>query len=119
MGTSTKEGINNLIKSAATVMITMIITMSGFWMMIGRDFVTRAEVNELIQQRVSTIAATEERLERVVTKNTDAINHFNIQIATLNQTLIHIKEDMNRRDDSREAINAESNPAIFASQTSD
>jgi len=118
MGTPTKEGINNLIKSAATVMITMIITMSGFWMMIGRDFVTRAEVNEIIQQRVSTIAVTEETLERIVSKNTNAINLFNVQIATLNQTLVHIKEDMDRRDD-RGARNAEDNTAVFASKASD
>lgn len=39
-----------LLSYAVTVLVTVVLSMTGFWMMIGREYVTRAETAVLIEQ---------------------------------------------------------------------
>lgn len=79
--------------------------MAGFWMMTGRDMISRDEAVMLVRQQTIAIETKlelyyegllvqenrltkqEEKLERVLEKNTEAINELRIQIATLSQAL--------------------------------
>jgi len=72
---------------AVTVFVTIVITMTGFWMMVGRDFVTKSEVDKMIDLRVTAIEQREEKFDKVIEKNTEAIQRLEIQIAILNKTL--------------------------------
>lgn len=87
----------NLVRLGAYIvatLITVILTMVGFWLMEGREFVTRNEALELIQtenkiilERMDARDKNEQRLENVLEKNTEAIQQLKVQIATLNSTL--------------------------------
>lgn len=90
--------------TAITTLLTIVITMVGFWMMIGREYVTREEANTMIQrenkvilQMIEERSEDDKRLEKVLEKNTEAIQQLKIQITALNSTLEHI--DRQRKDE--------------------
>lgn len=82
-----------------------VVSMAGFWMMIGGKYVNREEAVLLIQQQTvaiqtkldiyhsslldqeDRISKQEDKLQRVLEQNTEAINELKIQIATLSQSL--------------------------------
>lgn len=85
---------------AATVMLTIVISMTGFWMMIGRELATRDEVYTIVNTKMIAIDAKlnarvqqDQRLEKVLEKNTDAIQGLQVQIATLNVMLDTMRRD--------------------------
>lgn len=85
--------------TAITTLLTIVITMTGFWMMIGRDYVTREEAevmvskeNRVILTLIEERSNNEARLEKVLEKNTEAIQALKIQITVLNNTLEHIDD---------------------------
>ena len=85
--------------------------MAGFWMTAGRNLISRDEVSLLVQQQTIALETKlelykeglleqenrlnkqEEKLERVLEKNTEAINELRVQIATLSQALSIITND--------------------------
>ena len=85
--------------------------MAGFWMMTGRDMISRDEAAMLVRQQTIAIETKlelyhegllvqenrltkqEEKLERVLEKNTEAINELRVQIATLSQALSIITDN--------------------------
>ncbi len=86
--------MSKLVGQAFTVLLTIVISMTGFWMMIGRELATRDEVHTIVNTKMIAIDAkleqrseSDARLERVMEKNTDAIQGLQVQIATLNATL--------------------------------
>lgn len=92
--TTKNEYVSKLIGQAFVVVLTIVISMTGFWMMLGRELVTRDEVHTIVNTRVIAIdykleqrSESDARLERVIEKNTDAIVSLQVQIATLNAML--------------------------------
>jgi hypothetical protein len=88
--------------TVATVMITIIISMTSFWMMIGRNFTTRNEVNTMMENRVHIVeqqieqsAASNIKVQGVIEKNTEAIQGLHVQIAILNKTLELLEKQRN------------------------
>lgn len=84
----------SLLSYAATVLITIVISMTSFWMMIGREFVTRNEAEVIVNQKIEAVDAkikianeNSEKVGVVIQKNTDAIRSLEVQIAILNKTL--------------------------------
>ena len=85
--------------------------MAGFWMTAGRNLINRDEATLLVQQQTVALETKlelykeglleqenrlnkqEEKLERVLEKNTEAINELRVQIATLSQALAIITND--------------------------
>lgn len=79
--------------------------MAGFWMMTGRNLISRNEANLLVRQQTialetklelyheglldqeQRLTKQEEKLQRILEKNTEAINDLRVQIATLSQSL--------------------------------
>ena len=101
----------------ATVLVTVVLSGTGYWMMIGRNIVTRDEAYKMVEDRVhiseektinrvSTIeqkidgyTETNHALKQVIEKNTDAIKNLEIQIAILNNTLEFIKDSDKKKND--------------------
>ena len=85
--------------------------MAGFWMTAGRNLISRDEASLLVQQQTIALETKlelykeglleqenrlnkqEEKLERVLEKNTEAINELRVQIATLSHALAIITND--------------------------
>ena len=75
--------------------------MAGFWMLTGKDLISRSEAANLVDQKTISIGTKlelyhealvdhehelnkqKEKLERILEKNTEAINSLRVQIATL------------------------------------
>ena len=96
---------NNVMKDLIFFLGFCIVSMAGFWMMIGGKYVNREEAVLLIQQQTvaietkldiyhsalleqeDRISKQEDKLQKVLEQNTEAINELKIQIATLSQSL--------------------------------
>lgn len=81
-----------------TTLITIILTMTGFWLMEGRNYITRDEAarmidneNKIIKQILIQQQDNEERLGNILERNTEAIQQLKIEMATLNRTLEYIE----------------------------
>ena len=90
---------SSMIGHAATVLITIVISMTGFWMMIGRDFVTRIEAKEIAVQQVTNVADKleyymEESKEtrKVISNNSDVINDLRVELAKLTSAIDSINK---------------------------
>ena len=103
IGMSIKE--NPYVKDVVFFLATIVISMAGFWMLTGKDLISRSEASVLVDQRTIAMATklelyheslidheheiqkTNDRLERILEKNTEAINSLRVQIATLSHAL--------------------------------
>ena len=104
---------NPYVKDAIFFLATIVISMAGFWMLTGKDLVTRAEASVMVDQKTIAmqtklelyheslvdhehqINKTNDKLERILEKNTDAINSLRVQIATLANSLDLIASNRN------------------------
>ena len=104
------ENIVHFWESIATTSIGIIITMIGFWVAIGRNMATRAEVAEMIEtkspynqdrqfimERLSVNKENQVAFANALQRNTEVMNELKIQIATLGQTLEALEEKIERR----------------------
>lgn len=98
--------MKEILKYAATVLLTIVLSMTGFWLMIGRDFITRAEAAviaddkvALISQRLNDKIESDKEIVRALENNTKAINEFKINIATLSKTLEFMDDKLKNKYD--------------------
>ena len=96
---------NPYVKDAVFFLATIVVSMAGFWMLTGKDLISRSEAANLVDQKTISIGTKlelyhdalldhetqinkqKEKLERILEKNTEAINSLRIQIATLSHSL--------------------------------
>ena len=71
----TKDAWVKIGAQATTVLVTIVLTMTGFWMMIGREFVTRSEARDMIAEKINHVDEGNQDVKRVIQKNTDAQTH--------------------------------------------
>lgn len=103
------ENIIQFWESVATTSIGIIVTMIGFWVAIGRNMATKAEVAEMIEtkspysqdrqfimERLATNKETQAALTNMLQRNTEVMNELKIQIATLGKTLEALEERIER-----------------------
>jgi hypothetical protein len=96
-------------ESIATTSIGIIITMIGFWVAIGKNMATKAEVAEMIEtkspylqdrqfimERLAVNKETQAALTNMLQRNTEVMNELKIQIATLGKTLEALEERIER-----------------------
>ena len=102
---------NPYVKDFILFLAAIVVSMAGFWITAGRNLINRDEATLLVQQQTVALATKlelykeglleqenrlnkqEEKLERVLEKNTEAINELRVQIATLSQALAIITND--------------------------
>jgi hypothetical protein len=103
------ETIIHFWENIATTSIGIIITMIGFWVTIGKNMVTKAEVIEIIEnqspylqdkqfimERLATNKETQTQFANALQKNTEVMNELKIQIATLGKTLEALEDRIER-----------------------
>ena len=96
---------NPYVKDVVFFLSTIVISMAGFWMLAGKDLISRSEAINLVDQKTISLGTKlelyheslidheyeinkqKEKLERILEKNTEAINSLRIQIATLSHSL--------------------------------
>jgi hypothetical protein len=100
---SNSINLKSLSHQAVTVLLTIVITMTGFWMMIGRDFITHDRCLQMIQtnnkgivEKLEASVEQSKELDRVIDKNTEAINSLKVQLAALNETMKYIQKEMEK-----------------------
>lgn len=94
------ETIIHFWENIATTSIGIIITMLGFWVTIGKNMVTKAEVVEImerqspylqdkqfIMERLNSNKETQAQFASALQRNTEVMTDLKIQIATLAKTL--------------------------------
>lgn len=88
------KATSNLTSQAATVLVTIVISMTGFWMMIGREFVTREEVSkmtetrlELVRDNMNDFEENSRDLQRSIDENNKSINSLRIELAKLESAM--------------------------------
>lgn len=92
-GTNKIENNNILLKISAyiiTTLITVVITLMGFWMIEGRNLVNRQEVQEMIDLESKTLylllqhrEEDDKKLEEALKENTVAIQELKLHISVL------------------------------------
>lgn len=94
------ETIIHFWENLATTCIGIIVTMMGFWVAIGRNMATKAEVIEIVEnkspylqdrqfimERLAINKETQAALTNMLQRNTEVMNELKVQIATLGKTL--------------------------------
>lgn len=94
------ETIIHFWENIATTSIGIIVTMIGFWVVIGKNMVTRSEVlamietqspyvhdRQFIMERLNTNKETQAAFSNALQRNTEVMNELKIQIAMLSTTL--------------------------------
>ena len=94
------ETIIHFWENLATTCVGIIVTMMGFWVAIGRNMTTRAEVLSIIEtqspyvhdrqyimERLNTNKETQAAFANALQRNSDVMNELKVQIAMLAKTL--------------------------------
>jgi hypothetical protein len=96
-------------ESVASAAIGIIITMAGFWIMIGRNMATKAEVlgmietqspyvhdRQFIMERLNSGKESQAAFASALQRNTEVMNELKIQIAMLAKTLEALEDRIDR-----------------------
>lgn len=94
------ENIIHFWETIATTSLGIIVTMAGFWMMIGRNMATKSDVAHMIEtqspyvndrqfimERLASNKESQAQFATALQRNTEVMNELKIQIATLGKTL--------------------------------
>ena len=92
--------MNDFLKQVLYTLLGIVLAMAGFWMMIGREYVTRAEVVELMEttgpyvrdkgllmHELTRSIASNKDLKSAIDKNTGAINSLEKQMVLMQSIL--------------------------------
>lgn len=103
------DNIIHFWENIATTCIGIIVTMLGFWVAIGKNMATKAEVlvmvetqspyihdKPFIMERLATNKETQAALTNMLQRNTEVMNELKIQIATLGKTLEALESRIER-----------------------
>lgn len=103
------ETIIHFWENLATTCIGIIATMLGFWVAIGKNMATKAEVLVMIEtqspyihdkpfimERLATNKETQAALTNMLQRNTEVMNELKVQIAMLGQTLQALENRIDR-----------------------
>jgi hypothetical protein len=103
------ENIIHFWESIATTSIGIVVTMLGFWITIGRNMASKAEVlamietqspyvhdRQFIMERLNTNKETQAAFASALQRNTEVMNELKIQIATLGKTLEALEDRIER-----------------------
>lgn len=96
-------------ENIATTCIGIIVTMMGFWVMIGRNMATKTEVSHMIEtqspyvndrqfimERLNSNKESQAAFAMALQRNTDVMNDLKIQISVLGKTLQAIEDRIER-----------------------
>jgi hypothetical protein len=103
------ETIIHFWENIATTSIGIIVTMIGFWVAIGRNMATKAEVSHMIEtlspynqdrqfimERLAVNKESQAQLSFALQKNTEVMSELKAQIAVLGKTLENLENRIER-----------------------
>lgn len=103
------ETIIHFWQSLASASIGIIVTMMGFWVAIGRNMATKAEVSHMIEtqspyvhdrqfimERLASNKETQAAFSTALQRNTEVMNELKIQLVTLGKTLEALEDRIER-----------------------
>jgi predicted RND superfamily exporter protein len=103
------EQITGFWQSLATASVSVIVTLVGFWVGVGRKLTTKEQISKMIQtecpyaqdrqfimERLSANKETQTALTNMLQRNTEVMNELKIQIATLGKTLEALEDRIDR-----------------------
>ena len=103
------ETIIHFWENIATTSIGIIVTMIGFWVAIGRNMATKAEVlvmietqspythdKQFIMERLNSNKESQAAFANALQRNTEVMNELKIQIAMLGKTLEALEDRIER-----------------------
>lgn len=98
------ETIIHFWENIATTSLGIIVTMIGFWVTIGRNMATKAEVSHMIEtlspynqdrqfimERLAVNKESQAQLSMALQKNTEVMSELKAQIAVLGKTLENLE----------------------------
>lgn len=96
-------------ENIATTSIGVIVTMLGFWVTIGRNMATKAEVisivenhspylkdKQFIMERLNSNKENQAAFANALQRNSDVMNELKVQIGILGKTLEALEERIER-----------------------
>ena len=103
------ETITHFWENIATTSIGIIVTLVGFWVAIGRNMATKAEVlvmietqspyihdRQFIMERLNTNKETQAAFASALQRNSEVMNELKVQIAMLGRTLETLEHRIER-----------------------
>ena len=103
------ETIIHFWENIATTSIGIIVTMVGFWVTIGRNMATKAEVlvmietqspymhdRQFIMERLASNKENQAQFATALQRNTEVMNELKIQLVTLGKTLEALEDRIER-----------------------
>jgi predicted RND superfamily exporter protein len=103
------ETIIHFWESMAVASVSIVVTLVGGWITIGKKMMTRNEVAEMIKndspylqdrqfimERLNTNKETQAAFANALQRNTEVMTELKIQIATLGKTLEALEERIER-----------------------
>lgn len=103
------ETLINFWQSIASAAIGIIVTMSGFWVMIGKNMTTKSEVlsmietlspyvhdRQFIMERLNSGKESQIAFAAALQRNTEVMTELKIQLATLTKTLETLEHRIER-----------------------
>lgn len=103
------ETIIHFWESVASAAVGIVVTMGAFWVMIGRNMATKAEVAHMIEtlspyihdrqfimERLATNKEAQAAFANALQRNTEVMNELKIQIAMLAKTLEALENRIER-----------------------
>lgn len=103
------ETIIHFWENIATTCVGIIVTMMGFWVTIGRNMASKADVlnmietqspyvhdRQFIMERLNTNKESQAAFAMALQRNTEVMNELKIQIATLSKTLEALEDRIER-----------------------
>jgi hypothetical protein len=80
----------DMLKEVIVVFVTIVFTMAGYWLMIGREFVTRAEAANMVldnqkifQLQIDVLTDQRKDITTALKENTIAINELRVTLAKI------------------------------------
>lgn len=92
------EKSNNMFKWTTGVLATVVISMAGYWLTIGRDIPTRLEVSTMIEKE-SPYVKDEKLLRELIKRNTAAFEELTKVMGQLSIDMARIDEKLKDRED--------------------
>ncbi len=96
--------VKNALTYIVTVLLTIVIGMTGFWLMMGRDYVTRTEVETMntntkfyLQERLDIYMTNQDRLHQVISRNSEAMAALKVELIQLGETLKYIERELDKK----------------------
>ena len=84
--------MKDFLKQILYILMTVIITMAGYWMVFSRDLVTRSEAAELIavqtavtKVEIQSLVESRKELSSAIKENTEAVYDLKVEIAKISR----------------------------------